>query len=345
MTDPVPTASPRRNRDGRAFLWLVLFLLLTLLAWRGWQHWQVLQHRKAVAAEADEAHWRGLEARLEALRRDQRAQARRLAQADATNRVLRDEVLGIGQRAALLEDSIDKLAEPLRRGSATLRLDEVELLLSMGERRLLLDGDLAAAKRAYAMASSVLAAIDDPALLDLRQALQQEQAELDALEADPMAVALRRLDAFEQALPPLDERQSPPPVDDRPWWKRAFARIVRVRPSVREASVGPEERAAGHAALLLELSLARAAAERRDTEAWRAALGRADGWVRRLWPRSPRLGEQRQALADLREQALQPTLSALGSTLALLRAGRATLREQDVQASLGSPTRHRQLPV
>jgi uroporphyrin-3 C-methyltransferase len=323
VTDAAPSAPPRRSRGGRALAWLVLLLLLALLGWRGWQHWQSLQHDRAMAARADDAHWRGLEERIDALRRDQRAQAQRIARSDATNRVLRDEVLGIGQRAALLEDSIDKLADPLRRGSATLRLDEVELLLSLGERRLVLAGDLPAAKRAYAMAAGVLAAIDDPALLDLRQALQQEQAELDALDADPKSVALRRLDAFERSLPAPGDTPAPAGVGDRPWWQRAFARIVQVQPSDRAVSVSPGERSAGHAALVLELSLARAAAARRDVEAWRAALARADGWLQRLWPRSPRLEQQRETLAALRDQALSPALPALGSTLAQLRAGRS----------------------
>lgn len=323
MTDAAPSAPLRRSRGGRAFAWLVLLLLLALLGWRGWQHWQALQHEKASAARANDAHWRGLEERIDALRRDQRAQARRMAQADATNRVLRDEVLGIGQRAALLEDSIAALAEPLRRGSATLRLDEVELLLSLGERRLVLAGDLEAARHAYAMAAALLAAIDDPALLDLRQALQQEQAELQALATDPRDVAVRRLDAFEQSLPAPGEERAPPGAVDRPWWERAFARIVQVRPSARGAGLAPGERSAGHAALLLELTLARAAAERRDADAWRAALGRADRWLQRLWPGSPRLRQLRATLHSLGEQPLRPELPALGSSLAQLRARRA----------------------
>lgn len=323
MTDAASPPSPRRSRGGRAVPWLVLLALLGLLGWRGWAHWQDLQRERAAAAQADDAHWRGLEARIDGLRRDQRAQARRMAQADAGTRVLRDEVLGIGQRAALLEDSIDRLADPLRRGSEALRLDEAELLLSLGERRLVLAGDLTAAKRAYAMAAGVLEALDDPALLDLRQSLQQERAELEALDADPRVVALRELDAFEQALPSLDAKHGAAGEQPAPWWKRAFARIVQVQPSERAVSVAPGERLAGHAALRLELALARSAAERRDRESWRAALERADGWLQRLWPGSPRLERQRAALRSLRDSRLDPALPTLGSTLAQLRAGRA----------------------
>ncbi len=59
----------------------------------------------------------------------QQAQAKRLQQAEATNRVLRDELLGIGERATLLEDSISRIADPDRDSAQALRLDELELLL------------------------------------------------------------------------------------------------------------------------------------------------------------------------------------------------------------------------
>jgi uroporphyrin-3 C-methyltransferase len=55
------------------------------------------------------------------MRTEQRAQARRLQQADSLNRVLRDELDGITQRAALLETSVERLADsrsPRRAGAA-----------------------------------------------------------------------------------------------------------------------------------------------------------------------------------------------------------------------------------
>src|SRR5690606_2746108 len=101
-------------------------------------------------------------------------------------------------------------------------------------------------------------------------------------------------------------------------------RIVQVQPSDRELSVAPGERAASHAALQLELSLARSAAERRDPEAWAAALDRAGVLLQRVWPRSSRLERQRATLRELRALPLAPALPTLGSTLAQLRTGRTT---------------------
>ena len=318
MTDsPRPTAP----RSVGPLPWIVLIVLL-LLGWRGWQLWQAQHARARAVASTRAQQWQALDTRIDALRRDQRAQAQRLQQADATNRVLRDELLGIGQRSALLEDSVRKLADPERHGVQALRLDEVELLLGQGEQRLRLEGDLDGARRAYALAAGVLDGIEDPAYLNLRQALVQERAALDALGADPKALATGRLDALAATLTgPVRSR----PTDDRalPWWRRAFGSIVQVQPSNAAIAVDGADRAAGFAAMRLEIALARSAAERRDDAAWRAALERVDDWLVRLWSPSADLQRRRAQVQALRTLPLTLRLSTLGSTREQLQALRA----------------------
>lgn len=316
-----PIPPPRRKRT--PWLWWLLLLVLLFAGWHGWRQWQAQRLQAQAIATGNSEQLRALTARMDRLRGDQRAQAQRLQQADATNRVLRDELLGLGQRAALLEDSVRKLADPDRHGVQALRLDQVELLLSQGEQRLQLFGDLDGARRAYALAAGVLDGIDDPTYLNLRQALVQERAALDALGADPKALAAGRLDAFAATLrPPAPVFASDQPAT-RSWWRRAFAHLLAVQPSDRAIAVAPTDRAAGYAALQLELALARAAAERRDSAAWRAALGRADGWMLRLWADSPALRRQRAQLRALRKLPLAIALPTLGSSLQQLRQTRA----------------------
>lgn len=317
--DTTPTA--RRNKHN-SLPWLLAIALLALLGWRGWHAWQGWQSRAAAVASAQSEQQDALQARIDALRRDQRALSQRIAGADATNRVLRDEVIGIGQRAALLEDSVARLADPSRHGAQALRLDEVELLLASGAQRLQLAGDLDGARRAYALAAGVLDGVDDPGYLDLRQALAQERAALDQLGADPKVVALAQLDAFAAALVSPGAQPSRDADAQRPWWQRAFARLVQVRPSDRGIAVAPGDREAGLAALQLELTLARAAAERRDATGWSAALARTDAWLGRLSPSSPTLRAERARLATLRALPLAPRLPAFGSTLRQLQAMR-----------------------
>lgn len=324
MSTPAPqTSTAPRRRGSSALAWLVALLVLAGGGWFGWQWWQArAQHEQDAQAQAAQ-HIGALEQRIEALQHEQRAQAKRLQHADATNRVLRDELLGIGQRAALLEDSVSQLADPVRDGAQALRLDELELVLGLSRQRLQLAGDLDGARRGYALAASVLDGIRDPAWLSLRQTLAQERSALDALGADPRAVAAGQLQAFAASLPALPSADAGAENTTLSWWRRAFARVIEVRPADAAVAIEPGDRAAGLAALQLELTLAQAAAERRDRDGYRDALERADGWITRLWPDSPQRRERRERLRELRELPLAIDLPTLGTTLEQLRAMRA----------------------
>lgn len=318
MSQPPPAtnAPSRPPRPGSAAGWVVL-LLLVVAGWQGWEWWQARERARAEEAGLEE-RVAGLEARVDALRRDQRANAARVQQAAATNRLLREELLGLGQRASLLEDSIAELADAGAGGIRALRMEEAELLLATAGQRLVA-GDIDGARRAYALAAGVLQRLDGPAALDLRQALAQERAALDAVGPDPAIEARARLQALAEAIPGLPRRVDRPVPASGAWWRRLAARVVDVRPSAGAPIAAPAERAIGEAALQVELSLAHAALERRDDPAFDAALARIDGWLARLWPASPALQRQRQALAELRGQSLRPAAPELGSTLAQLR--------------------------
>ncbi|TYT26271.1 hypothetical protein FZO89_08360 [Luteimonas viscosa] len=319
-TPTVPAAS--RRRTGSAIAWVLVLALLGAAAFAGWQRWEAVREAGMRAADADRQRIGSLEERIATLRRDQRAQTARLQQAEATNRLLREEVIGLGQRAALVEESVQRLADPERDAAQALRLDEVELLLAQGQQRLQLAGDLDGARQAYALAAQLLDGIADPAWLDLRQALTQERAALDALGEDPKAVAAGRLEAFAAALPSLPREASAARAAPA-WWERAFSKVVDVRPSAAAVAVDPADRAAGLAALQLELTLGQAAIERRDEAGYRAALSRVDGWLLRLWPDSAERADRRRALQALRQRPLRVELPALGSTLTQLRQQRS----------------------
>jgi uroporphyrin-3 C-methyltransferase len=314
-TEPTPASPPRR-----AGPWLVVLVLAVVAGGLGWRQWQ--QHEQALVDDA-RGQVDSLSQRFDTVRSEQRSHSRRLQQAETTNRVLRDELDGIGQRAALLEESVARFADPDRHGAQALRLDEAELLLVLGQQRLELAGDLDGARRAYALADGVLGGVDDPAYLSLRQALQQERAALDALGTDPRVRAIAGLDAFARAVvAPAQSAPAGAPAT-APWWQRAFGSLLRVQRTDRAVAVQPAERAAAIAGLQLELSLARAAAERRDGDGYRAALARADDWLQRLSGPSPALQRQRAQLRELAQRPLALSIPTLGSTLGQLRQQRA----------------------
>ena len=319
-----PAAAPRPSRrNGAAWLWLLL-IVTAIGAWLWYSDHQRALRERAAGIEAAQ-RLQALESRLGRLRSDVRGHSQRLQQADATNRVLREELLGMGQRAALLENNVAKLADSNRHGAQALRLDEAELLLTLGEQRLQLAADLDGARRAYALAAGVLDGIDSPGALNLRQALAQERAALDALGADPRRTALQRLDALAAKLPgPAALPQMPAPAANAPWWDRVLARLVSVRRNDLQVALAAEDRDAAEIALQLELSLARTAIERRDAAAMRAALQRAETWALRLWPASPQRKAALNELHALRAAPLTLDIPTLGSTLGQLRAQRGT---------------------
>ena len=297
-------------------LWALFALLLVVAGMFGWQHWQAREQQQRSLAEQQRT---ALDARVDMLLQAQRAQAQRLQQAEATNRVLRDELLGIGQRAALLEDSVSKLADPDRHGAQSLRLDEIELLLGIGQQRLRLDDDIDGARRALALAAPLLDGLDDPAYLNLRQTLAQEQAALQALGADPRILAnalLERIaDGIAGSAPP-----QPAPSLREPWYQRLLGRLVHRQPTASAGLQQRPDRDAALAALQVEFSLARAAVERRDTAGFHNALTRIDGWLQRLLAGSAGLPQKRRLLAELQAMPLRMESPLAGTSLQQLRA-------------------------
>ena len=319
-TSPDETPAPRRRSPlASSLVLLVLLVALLIAAYYGWQRWR--EHEAADAIDARQ-QIDALSERLNAMRGEQRSNSRRLQQADSLNRVLRDELDGIGQRAALLEDTVNKLADPDRHGAQALRLDEAEMLLVLGGQRLQIAGDLDGARRAYALAAGVLDGVDDPAYLSLRQTLLQERTALDALGADPRVKAIAQLDAFAQNVTSPATRDVRATRADAPWWERAFGNLLQVQPTDRAVAVQAADRAAALAGLQLEITLARAA-ERRDAAAYGTALRRADTWLQRLAPDPAALAEQRAKLRNLAAMPLSLSVSTLGSTLQQLRQLRA----------------------
>lgn len=316
----------RRRRGAGPLAWLLALALLALAVAGGWWWWA----RQATPVDAGpDLSPQALDARLleteqglASLRRNQQSIEQRLGDTQARTGLLREEVLGLGQRAAILEDSLREVSSQAAEGAEALRLDEVELLLGLAQARLSVSGDIDGAVRSLVLAQQALAAMTDPQFISLRQTLAQEIAALRALPADPRDLAAGELDALESTLPRLSSRApgAPPAAgagDSR--WQRILDAIVQVRPSSSQDLISPADRATGEATLALELALARTALERRDQAAFRASLQRIDQWLQRLYADDALLRERRERLRTLAGQPLKPALPDAGAALQQLR--------------------------
>jgi uroporphyrin-3 C-methyltransferase len=327
--DNVVEQSPDSPAPRRAFGALGWLLVLSVVAagsygaWRGWQ-WltPVAQEGPDLSPEALDARLLEAEQAITTLRRTHQNLDRRLTDTTARTGLLRDEVLGVGQRAAILEDSLRELSAQSGQGREALRLDEAELLLSLAQARMSIGGNLPGAIHATALAREVLEPMTDPQFISLRQTVDQELSALRALPPDPRIEAAAELDALEALLPRLASRApgAPSAVDaSRPGWQRVVDAVVQVRPSSSEDLISPSDRSTGEAALGLDLALARTALDRRDETAFRASLARVDLWLQRLYADDATLRERRERLAALGALPLLPDLPMQGASLQQLR--------------------------
>jgi len=329
MSDATPD-SPDTVPRQRGIVWLLLALALAaaaLLAWKLWPGATADASADApvdLSPEALDARLLQAESAITSVRRVQESTNQRLTDTSARTGLLRDEVLGVTQRAALIEDSVRELSSTRNEGVAALRMDEAELLLTMAAERLQLANDTAGAIRATELADSVLSALRDPALLNLRQTLAQELAALRAMPKDPRALAAGELDALEALLPQISAA-GPAHSDGTgsaargSGLSRLLDALVQIRPAGEQDLLSPADRSAGQAALSLEIALARTALDRGDQAAFRASLVRIDSWLRRLYADGPLLRERRARLKKIAVLPLATDLPVAGSTLAQLR--------------------------
>ena len=336
-------APPRRAR-GRGLLWLIALVLLAAAGWKSYQWWQArAQAAPSVvpsdaAVVSDDATIGDPKAAIQSLRREQHELAQRMSDTTSSEQVLRDEVLGVGERAALLEQSVARIASPRAQGEQTLRLDEAELLLTIGEQQIELSSDVGSALHAYALADATLAGSTDPSALNLRQSLAQEVAALRALPPDPRASVAGQMDAFEALLDaqPFAAGSSPAAPVHASVFDRVVGSMVEVHHAQAQDLLDPTSREAALTAVKLELTLARLALERRDGTAFHAALTRIDRWLPRLYA-SATVDHQRRMLAELQRAPLRIDLPALGGTLAELRRLRQEQPDPAAPAAAASP--------
>lgn len=321
VSDDVTPPPSRRLPVALWFLLAIGATLAMLLAWKTWTDRTVRADPAAdLRPEALDARLLQVEASVASIRRGQESLNQKLADTRARTGLLRDEVLALAQRSSLIEDSVRELSVGQRDGVAALRLDEVEMLLTLAQQRLQLGGDLPGAVRATELAEGVLSSQNDPALLNLRQTLVQELAALRSLPEIPAARAAGELDALEAVLVKLPQRaatvgDSADDTRDPSGLQRLLDSLVQVRRSGEQDLLSPADRSAGEAALALEIALARTALSRGNETEFRHSLLRIDGWLQRLFPDSPLLRERRKRLGALRELGLNYQPPVAGSTL------------------------------
>lgn len=320
----------------RPSLWLIILLLvaavLALVLWQPWATPVTPVEVIDLSPEALDARLLGTEQQLQRAQRLQQSLEKKLADAQSRTGLLRDEVLGVNQRAAILEENVREMAKAQNNSRQSVQLEALELLLVMSDARIHVDGDLPGALRAMRLANEVASNIRDSQMINMRQSLLQEmQAMSSATDRKPIAAG--ELDALEATLPLLSARL-PGQTDTRNkpgrnGFQRLLDAMVQVRSADQQSLLGANDRSAAEAALALEIALARSALNKRDNINFQTSVRRIDSWLKRLYADGPVLRERREKLSTLAKQDIRLNVPTAGSSLQLLRSMMSTQRVQN----------------
>jgi uroporphyrin-3 C-methyltransferase len=216
-----------------------------------------------------------------------------------------------------------------------LDLAEVDYLLRLASERLQLFADPAAADRALEVADLQLAAIDNPAYFGVRQkiaATRQNLAQVNVPDHAQLAAELDAIQAGIAAWPFAGVAEPAPPPGTRAetgWWdklKSTAASLVTVRRSVPgEAALSLEDQDFVRQRVRLQLEIAHLSLMRRDQQAFRAALKRAqDSLAAWFDPDDAAVQSAGLALAGLAAREINVNLPDITEPWTMLRLIRAS---------------------
>ncbi|MGY6553201.1 MAG: uroporphyrinogen-III C-methyltransferase [Wenzhouxiangella sp.] len=370
---PAPPATPAQRGPGSLVIFALLIALaaLGLSGWLAFETVNRADDERGALAGTSELA--ALETRLDALATQlaadserQRSLGERQVETAARLDALRERLdSGLAaaerqavalserdaERLAVLDRAMDDLAGRLQlavddwaeRGDLEREVErdvarqlgmlEAAALLSLGQHRAELMGDLTGARAAYRRAAAQLASIDDARLDRTRQALARELEALEAARPADLNAALARLERLasdSRAWPsqlgrdvqPLESERSAPGAEDTPWRERvadAARGLVRVQ-ARDELGRTTEQFESARELMQLRLVAAQLALVRRDADGLRLQLWAAEALIDDWFDAgSPEVQRARQALAALAETETAPAIPEIGEALNLLQ--------------------------
>ncbi len=321
---------------------LLALLALVGVVFLGWQWWQGRSHEQRAHAEVAQMRQKldAMRQSVSAEKQQREAQGHAQQQAQTDREALKQQVAGLSNRLGDIDNAVAALARQNENSHDALLLDQAAMLMRMGQQRYALFHDLTGADKALGMAQQTLAAVNDPALQQVRQTLNDERKALAAAHpssrrADLAALADLRADIATLPLKPLDA-ESDANADQQGFWSRVWhalstavvirrddgsmqsvadARLTRQMAALDVAEAQSARLAwdaeASHAALQRVAKALEVAFDTRDAD-----VRKAQADVARLLAEKPgappQLGKALQQLDDLRDvrKAAAPASSA-----------------------------------
>jgi uroporphyrin-3 C-methyltransferase len=337
---PADEARGRRDGVGRLLAILAFLVALAAVAGSAFVFWQYRQFSVALAATdtlAQEAltrvrgDLRAVRDELEQMAADQRAAQRALADQRA-------EVAGLAPRFVELEERM--AAAQGVSGDARRRWlrAEAEYLLSAANAELTLGGRFEAAAAALDMADDKLRELGNPGFTPVREAVADELQRLRAVslpDVEGLSLTVgslaRRIDTMPLASPSPDvyEQARADPDDLEPGLQRAWASLksalkgmisIERRDAPVARTLSAEEQRLIRRTLELELSAARLALLREQSEPYRQGLTSAKDALQRYFDTADvQVVSALALLEELLTMDIQPARPDISGSLTLLR--------------------------
>lgn len=345
VMDDTPAMDPPAPDRPRKLHVLTRLAVLFVVVAAGFAVWWATHDSQEPDAQTQRTRVEALGHEVAQLRSTIGALRGRQDDSDKVDKSVREQLLGLDQRAKLLEDSIANLADKRLSAHDALALDEAELLLTLGGERYALFGDAAGAVAAYRHADTALSEVEDAAFSTVRHSVAAEIAALNQVQAGegaalPGKLARLREQAAQWPVATSSAPASPAAPETPSRLARVLGAFVQIHrddsAQMRAALLAPN---LARELFLLDLREAQAAALARDDERYRAALASARTELQGAFdPRVPAVAVAATEFDALARTTLVPAAPPqLGSALRELRNLRAThaLRESGPAARLG----------
>lgn len=346
---PAPAAPPPRPEAtaGRSMgIALGMFALLVAFAAIGgaaFTWWHVSERQDAVAGQQAEALERLADVRELVASTEQRlaVQEERLGRLNSDAEERRRKMDGLDAELRQARARLEAFAQEEAGPERSPALAEIEFLLLLAGRELALADNPRVALAALREADQRIARMDDPGLAEVRAAINDEIAAVEAvagvdLEGTALRLAslARRVDGLplRGSLAP-DPRRAAGAADDATGWDRLLGRIraaganlFRIRRTDAPAAplLAPDESFFLYRNVELDLKSARLAVLARDPENYLAGLGAAHRALRAYFETSDEAVQSLLAAIEALEgREIAPEWPEISRSLALLRAAGA----------------------
>ena len=338
--EKLPPPAPPPPRGGRGLAILALVIALAAGGAAGYVAWLQMDQQGAIASQRAEiagrvADMRGLVADTEQRLAVQEERLGRLAdESEARGQAISDLKSGLRQARGRLEELSREEAGAERSPS----LAEIEFLLRLARRELQLADNPRIALAALREADRRTARLDDPGLAEVRAAINDEIAAVEAVaDTDLEGIALR-LDSLAARVEGLPLKGALAPDlpgadgdgDAQSGWQRMFdkvrgvtARLFRIRRTDEPATplLAPDESFFLYRNVELDLKSARLAALARDPGNYTAGLDAAERSLRQYFQEDDaEVASLLRAIDELKRREIAPSWPEISRALQLLRA-------------------------